>query len=342
MTKKIKLHTSIDERAKQHRNAYRKIGWGQGVTEGVSFSWSMLRPNFWGAWFAISLLFILVNILPFKALLCLGRMVGRLMLRFLKSRRYVVERNLELAFPEKNEKERADLTLRIFENAGMGLFETGMAWFWPDFRIRRVTLIDEKTLEKARELAATKPRLIVLSAHFVTLELSARLYALAIAPGIGIYRSSDHPVWEYIQVKGRLRSNIALVDRKDVRSMVKALMKCMPIWYAPDQDYGLNSAVFVPFFGVKEAATVTGLHDLARIKDAKVQPYWLIREDNGYRMHVLDVLENFPSEDAVADTICSNKIIEEMINCDIAQYLWMHRRFKTVQEGRESNYPDIG
>lgn len=94
----------------------------------------------------------------------------------------------------------------------------------------------------------------------------ARIYATLITPGIGVYRPSDHPVWEWAQVRGRLRKNLALVDRNDPRSMLKALMKNMPIWYAPDQDYGRRVSTFAPFFAVKEAATVEGTHNLARVK----------------------------------------------------------------------------
>lgn len=342
MADKFKIHTSYKERKKQHRITVRNITWGSGVTEGVPFSWSLLRPSFWGAWSAIAVLFLVVTLLPYGAILCLGRMLGRLMHKLLKGRRYVVSTNLKLAFPEKSEEDRAALEKRIFENAGMAIFETGIAWFWPDWRIKRRLIIDPEELRKARELGAQDTRTIAFTCHMVTLEIGARLYALAIKPGIGVYRSSDHPVWEYIQVKGRLRSNLALVDRTDVRSMVKAVMKGFPIWYAPDQDYGITSSVFVPLFGVKNACTVTGLHDLARIKGVKVQPFWLIREKGGYRLRVLDPLDNFPTEDEVADTLRGNQIVEQMILSAPEQYLWMHRRFKTAPEGEAPRYPKIG
>ena len=275
------------------------------------------------------------------SLVGLGTMIGRLMHRLLKGRRYVVTQNLKHAFPQMSEAERTDLERRIFENAGIAVFETGMAWFWSDARVKRLLIIDEQELAAAKALGEANTRTIAFTCHMVTLELGARLYALAIKPGIGVYRSSDHPVWEYIQVNGRLRSNLALIDRKDVRSMVKAVMKGYPIWYAPDQDYGITSSVFVPFFGVKDTCTVTGLHDLARIKDVKVQPFWLIREKSGYRMRVLAPLENFPTDDAVADTALGNRYVEDMIKSAPEQYLWMHRRFKTVPEGEPSRYPEV-
>lgn len=341
MARKIKLHKSFEERSRQHRNTQRNISWGTGVTEGIPFTWDLLRPAFWGSWAAIITLYLIVNLLPYRCILATGRLIGKLMHRFFKSRRYVVSTNLKLAFPEKSDEERAELQKRIFENTSIAAFETGIAWFWPDWRLRRLLLIDENELKKARELGEANTRTIAFTCHMVTLEIGARLYAMAIKPGIGVYRSSDHPVWEFIQVNGRLRANLALVDRTDVRSMVKAVMKGYPIWYAPDQDYGRSSSVFVPFFGVDKACTVTGLHDLARIKDVKVQPFWLVREKNGYRLRVLDPLENFPTDDPVADTARANKVIEQMIMSDPAQYLWMHRRFKTTPEGEPSRYPDI-
>lgn len=338
---KMKLHTSYEKRKKEGRNVNRKISWGEGVTEGVPFTKDMLHPRYWGTWFGFIMLFLIVNLLPYKLTMTLGRGIGRLMEKILKPRRYVVATNLKLAFPNMPAQEREQLQTRIFENAGMAIFETGIAWFWPDWRIKRMLIIDDKELELAKELAQNNTRTIAFTCHMVTLEIGARLYALAIKPGVGIYRSTDHPVIEYVQVKGRLRSNLALIDRLDVRSMVKAVMKGYPIWYAPDQDYGTNSAVFVPFFGVDKTCTVTGLHDLAKIKGVKVQPFWLVREKDGYRLRVLPPIENFPTEDEVADTIVANQYVEQMITSDLAQYLWMHRRFKNRPEGEPKRYPEV-
>ncbi len=341
MSKKIKLHTSFEKRKEQHRDIIKERGWGKGMTTGIKFSRRLLYPNFWGAWLSIALLWLLVTLLPYPAILALGKMLGRLLGRFVPGRGYIVRRNLELAFPELSKDRREELVLKIFENSGMGILETGIAWFWSDRRLLKHARIDPEELEAARELAAQNQPILVLTCHFVTLELMARLYALLIKPGVGVYRSSDHPVWEYMQVNGRLRCNLALVDRTDPRSMIKALLKGYPIWYAPDQDYGRRVSIFVPFFAVKEAATVSGTRDLARVRGCRVQPSWTIREKGGYRLYVKAPLESFPTEDAYADTARCNKIIEEMITMAPEQYLWMHRRFKTAPEGQEPRYPDI-
>ncbi len=38
-----------------------------------------------------------------------------------------------------SEQERRKMVVKNFESVGMGLMETGMAWFWPDRRIARWT-----------------------------------------------------------------------------------------------------------------------------------------------------------------------------------------------------------
>ena len=338
---KLKLHTSYAKRRKQHRITDRTRGWGKGVKDRAVFSLSLLYPGFIGVWLVMGLLWLIVTLLPYPVTLSLGRKLGLLIARVMPSRRYVVKRNLDLAFPELSGDEKARLEKEIYENAGMGMLETGMAWFWSDRRVLKHAFIDDEELKRAREMAERNERTLVLTCHFVSLELMARMYALLIKGGVGVYRPSDHPVFEYFQVKGRLKSNVALVDREDPRSIVKALMQGYPIWYAPDQDYGKKAAVFVPFFGVEKAASITATHDLARVKGVNVQPSWTIREKGGYRLYVSAPLENFPTENVEEDIKRVNQTLEKMIRMAPAQYLWMHRRFKTRPEGEPSRSPEI-
>ena len=80
--------------------------------------------------------------------------------------------------------------------------------------------------------------------------------------------------WIGYKIKGRLRSNKDMLNRKDLRGMFKALRKGETIWYAPDHDYGRKNAVFVPFFAVQEAATTTGSYYLLKsAPNCKVVPF---------------------------------------------------------------------
>ncbi len=68
------------------------------------FSLSLLHPRNWGVWLGFGLLAIIVNILPYRLLLSLGRSLGKLGMRYGKKRVHIAKRNLELAFPRKRQK----------------------------------------------------------------------------------------------------------------------------------------------------------------------------------------------------------------------------------------------
>ncbi len=44
-------------------------------------------------------------------------------------------------------------------------------------------------------------------------------------PGIGVYRPNDNPVIDWLQTWGRLRSNKDMIDRKDLKGMIRALKR---------------------------------------------------------------------------------------------------------------------
>lgn len=44
-------------------------------------------------------------------------------------------------------------------------------------------------------------------------------------PGIGVYRPNDNPLIDWLQTWGRLRSNKSMLDRKDLKGMIKALKR---------------------------------------------------------------------------------------------------------------------
>ncbi|MBP8224353.1 MAG: LpxL/LpxP family Kdo(2)-lipid IV(A) lauroyl/palmitoleoyl acyltransferase, partial [Aeromonas sp.] len=214
-------------------------------------SLTMLHPRYWLLWCGLGLLWLLVQ-LPHPWQMAIGRRLGRIAMRLLKRRVQIARRNLQLALPELEAAERERLLIANFENVGCAVFETGMAWFWSDRRMRRWMQIEGE--EHVRHAVAGGSGMLLLSCHFMTLELNARMFGL-LQPGVGVYRPNDNPVLEYAQVRGRTRSNKYLLDRGDIKGMIKALRKGEALWYAPDHDYGRHASVFVPFFAVEQSAT---------------------------------------------------------------------------------------
>lgn len=296
------------------------------------FQKSFLAPKYWGFWLAIGL-FWLILCLPYPLLRKIGQSLGILFSKLSvgKKRIKVIRRNLALCFPHYTEQERERILQENVQSVGMAIIETGMAWFWSDRRILKWSKIEG--IEHLKDNA--KDGVILVGVHFLTLELGARIIGLH-HPGIGVYRPNNNPLMDWLQTWGRLRSNKSMLDRKDLRGMIKALRQGEMIWYAPDHDYGRQSAVFVPFFAVQDAATTTGSYYLLKsAPNAKVLPFAPLRnaDGSGYTLSVSPSVDFSDLTDETEIAIRMNEVVEVEIMKGITQYMWLHRRFKTETDG---------
>ncbi|PLR41422.1 lipid A biosynthesis lauroyl acyltransferase [Chimaeribacter californicus] len=306
------------------------------MTHLPTFNRSLLHPRYWPTWLGIGLLYALV-LLPYPVIYRLGTGLGRFSMRFLKRRVRIAQRNLALCFPDMPAAERDELVRKNFESVGMGLFETGMGWFWPEWRVRHwFTVRGEENIALAK---ANKEGVLLVGIHFLTLELGARIFGIY-NPGIGVYRPHDNKLMDWIQTWGRTRSNKTMLDRKDLKGMIRSLKQGDIIWYAPDHDYGPRASVFAPLFAVPDAATTTGTYLLARMGKPAIIPFVPRRlpGGRGYEMVILPKVENMPLDSELAAATRMNQVVEEAIMMAPDQYMWLHRRFKTRPEGQPSLY----
>jgi len=292
-------------------------------------------PRYWPTWTALGILWCLIH-LPYGWQLGIGRFIGRLVLRIAGHRRHIASTNLRQCFPELEEEEHQQLLARYFESMGIGLLEMGMSWWAPSRKLEKLARIEglehlEKALEKGNGA-------ILLSGHFTTMEIGGRLLSMY-APFDVLYRKQRNPAMEAIMEKGRNRFTRKAIRRDDLLAMRRSLKQNIPVWYAPDQDFGLDKSVFVPFFGIP-ATTITATSRLARVSAAPVVPFFQVRLPGtaGYLLTLYPALEDFPGEDAVHDTRRINEIIEARVRGNPEQYLWAHRRFRTRPEGEASLY----
>jgi len=304
------------------------------------FEARFLLPRFWPTWLMIGILY-LISWLPYRLQLILGRGVGLLFLRTMKKRVNICMRNLELAYPDMPLKERTRITREVFKNSGIALFETGMAWWWPDWRVKRKVTV--KGYDLLKETMANGQGVFAILFHFLALEMHARCAGL-FYPAVGLYRPHNNPLMEYLQTKGRSRSNKYLLPKKDVRGMLDALADGELAGYLPDQDYGRNRAVFVPLFAVPDAATTTGTSIFANHPNAVTLICTLDRLPGakGYVLEFKKPLQQIPSGDDTEDAKRINQELEVAVNANREMYMWMHRRFKTrPQPEMESYYANL-
>jgi KDO2-lipid IV(A) lauroyltransferase len=272
--------------------------------------------------------------LPWPVQRAVGRGIGALAFALAGSRRHAARVNLRLCFPELDEAARERLLRDTFRDFGIGLFEFARAWWGDVAPMRRDVVIEG--LEHLRALQAQGRGVLMVSGHFMTLEICGRLLCDHV-PLAGMYRRYRDPVMEWAVKRGRLRYAAAMFTNEDIRPAMRHLKQGGFLWYAPDQDMRGKDTVFAPFFGVP-AATITATHQFARVSGCAVVPFFHRRDGDRYVLRIAPPLEGFPSSDATLDSTRVNAAIEAMVREAPSQYLWIHSRFKRRPDGEAMPY----
>jgi KDO2-lipid IV(A) lauroyltransferase len=264
----------------------------------------------------------------------LGHLIGRLLMKIGKKRKHVANTNLKLCFPKMSEKERHKMLVKNFENTGVALLETGMGWWWPNWRVKRKVKI--KGIEHIENAKKEGNGVLLLAMHNLTIEVNLRGIGYS-NPLVVFYRPHNNPLMEFFQYRGRVQSNKAMLGKKDVKGLIQALKEGDTCVYLPDQDYGRKKSLFVPFFDVKDTASTTGTLIFARQPNVKTMMAIPTRNDDnsGYTIEITPAFENFPTDNDEADIIRINQELEKAILKKPEQYMWLHRRFKTRPSAEE-------
>ncbi len=272
--------------------------------------------------------------LPLPVFRAAGAAFGLALWAGARRRRHVVERNLELCFPEADAAQRARWTRQTFVSFGQTFVDR--VWLWhgdPGLVEQRVALSGRVDLLQAGAVLCFVPHFYGMDAGWTRLTRSIpRNWWTFYSP------QSSQAMDDWIR-QGRQRHGAPrLVARHEgVRPLLKGLRDGAAICLLPDMDLGARDSVFVRFFG-QDAATVTSLPRLAKAAGVPVVP-WVCRiVPGGYRVEVLDAWAGYPSGDDLADARYMNQQLEALIRTMPGQYHWLHRRFKTRPEGQAPLY----
>ena len=280
----------------------------------------------------------LLSRLPLAALALLGRAVGRLSWWLVRSRRAVALRNLALCMPELSDAQRGAIAREHFALVGRGLVEHGLSWYASRERLTRLIHV-----EGDATLAERSARPVMwLVPHFIALDIASLAVQLFQSrPVVSVYQPQSNAAFDAAILRGRLRfGNGRLFSRfESARALMRSVREGHGFFNLPDMDFGERDAAFVPFFGIP-AATLLAPSRLARALDMVVQPVVaeVLPGGQGYRVRFLEPFSDFPSDDPYADTVRMNQWIEQEVRRMPAQYLWVHKRFKTRPPGEPPLY----
>lgn len=268
--------------------------------------------------------------LPLPVVRALGTGLGWLLYAVVVPRRHVVQVNLALCFPELSPAERTALTRQTFVFFAQTWLDR--SWLWHG---RREVLQKRLTLHGALHEFEGHAPTIVFSPHFYGLDAGATAINMHIDRDFtSIYSEQSNPLLDRWIKAGRLRfGRVRLFLRSEgVKANVAALRSGEVLYLLPDMDFGSESTVFVPFFGVP-TATVPSIPRFARLGRAKVISVVPRLTPTGYDVEVMPAWDNYPSGDLEADTAMVNQHLERFIRTMTAQYYWVHKRFKSRPPG---------
>lgn len=272
-----------------------------------------------------------------------GTSLAWLASKFAKRRMNIARTNLSLCFPSWTDEQVERVAQQQMRYFAQALMDRSLFWFGAKEAVfSHIALQDEHFLNEA--LAKKRP-IILLAPHFVGLDAGGMRINM-MHPVVSMYQRQSNPVFDQMVLEGRSRTGQAyLYSRHDgARKLVKLLRDNIPLYYLPDMDFGRKDSIFSEFFG-QPAATLTALPKLAGLTQALIVPcITRIDKDAFARGQTRYITQFYPAwdgypqgseEEAVRQM---NQFIEERITEDPAQYLWMHKRFKTRPEGMVGVY----
>jgi KDO2-lipid IV(A) lauroyltransferase len=293
--------------------------------------------------FAVVWLFVHgVRLLPRRLARAVGAAIAGLAFHGLGRLRKVGIRNLELAFPEKTAAEREVILRSVYRNLGYLLAEfCKMPGYTADGASRFIRYEGLDNFVRARERGKG---VLVLTGHLGAWELSSFYHSLMGMPMGMVIRRLDNPLVDAFVNRIRCLHGNRVIHKDDfARGLIASMRAGETVGILMDTNMTPPQGVFVPFFGVA-ACTASGMARIAAKTEAAVVPGFLLWEESEQRYVLrfgeeLEVVHTGDAEkDAVENTARFTAAIEGYVRRYPAQWLWMHRRWKTRPPGEVGIY----
>ena len=274
----------------------------------------------------------LVRLLPMRAVLAAGALLGRAFHFFDRPHRRLAVANLQAAFPLRTRQECRAIAREMFEHFGRLLtvllkFST----LTPPEMMARVEFEGE---ERVRHAHGAGKGVLLFTGHFGYWEINALVHSLALQPIAVMARPLDNPLLNDLLESVRTRTGNSVIYRRGaLRKVLRALGQNQAVAVLIDQHIQTADAVFVEFFN-RPAATTSALAALALRTGAPVVPVFALPLQGGrFRMvyeHPVDPPDG-DDPDAVREfTQRCTDVLEMYVRRYPTLWLWMHRRWRDV------------
>ena len=288
---------------------------------------------------ALMFLSRLIRLLPYGALLFLGRIFGNLYYVFIKKQR---ERAVAQMIPalKISESDARKLVRESFVNLARNMLEI---FYMPNLNEKNLSkYIEIDHLDRMKNALAEGHGVVVLTGHVGTWEWLSAAFTLNGLPVTAIAKLQ--PNQEYSRALDDLRAtiNVEIFNRgtSELLAAGRALKKGKILGFLADQDAGPGGA-FIEFLG-KVASTPMGPAVFSKKFKSPVIPAFIIRQQNG--KHLVKIFEPMHFEDTgdtdgdlLRFTEKMTRLLEKIILENPTQWLWFQKRWNTPPEMQKKN-----
>lgn len=280
----------------------------------------------------ILLLLFLISLLPRMIINIMIVIFANIAYYVVKQRRHVGLINLKLCFPNMSLKNRQKIIKQHFYELIDSVFAYGLVFFATQEKIKK--LVKLKNFHYLTKHYQQRP-IILLCPHFVGLDIGIMRLGLEGVVGFSMYskQSNDYLTKKLYQARIRfIADRCKIFSRSEgLRPIIRGLRETNGLfYYLPDQDVGTKDTIFAPFFAHTHCSTIDALPKIVKLTNALVVPVAIYKTDNySYELEFFPAWQNYPTENKYYDIIFMNQYIEAAILKALAQYFWLHKKFKT-------------
>jgi len=286
----------------------------------------------------VRIVFCVVQSLSLRAGELFANGLAILFSRIIPIRRRLLHENLQIAFPERNEKERQCLIDEMWKH----LFLMGIEVALARRKIRDFNWTDHIRLVNAEPLLSILHQdrpVIIVTGHFGNFEIGGFSLGVLTYPSHSVARTLDNPyLHKFIKDFRESTGQFLISKNGGAPDIIRVLEQQGLMAFLVDQSAGRKGCM-VDFFG-KPASTFKAIAVLALQYNAPIAICFPLRQQDEagrfralrFDMHITEILDpaNLPSEiENVKDvTQWFTHALEAGIRRCPEQYWWLHRRWK--------------
>lgn len=290
-------------------------------------------------------LFQLIRVLPLRIVARIGRMLGFIAYLVDKRHRRVAIKNLSMCFPEKSQSEIKDIAKENFRRIGENFLSAArtMTMTKEELAPHVEFTGTEKLLQDARESGNSS--IVVAIGHFGNFELYARFgeFSEGLKCATTYRALNQKRLNDFIQSLRERSGCLYFERRKDAMKLQQTMRQGgIVLGLLADQHAG-DKGLRLPFFGKDCSVSIAPAVYALRYKCPLFVAICYRVEIGKWKIEIygpVPLFENGKKREIAEICADINRIYEQAIRRDPANWFWVHNRWKPPPKNRQ-NQPQI-